>query len=153
MLSPIVPIILSVISQVPGKGKKEDKQGALITWTPNLTQEMNGPDSKWEASSWSNGNPFANTWQYDNVTFNGGIMALTLDNKGCPQSCDNKPTASGEYRTTEEIYGYGYYEARMKAVKGNGVMAGSFFTYRGTYGQPTHDEIDFEVLGKDCRSV
>jgi len=126
---------------------------ALITWTPTLIQEMNSHDSaKWQKANWSNGFPFNNTWQPDNVTFRDGKMVLTLDNKGCPSSCDSKPYASGEYRTLDETYNYGYYEARMKAVTGKGLVS-SFFVYTGKWGEPSHQEIDFEILGRNCSAV
>jgi beta-glucanase (GH16 family) len=115
---------------------------------------MDSHDSaNWQMANWSNGNPFNNTWQPNNISFNDGIMTLILDNVGCPQSCDGRPYASGEYRTGKEIYGYGYYEARMRPAAGGGLMSGSLFIYRGTYGQSSHDEIDFEFLGKDCNIV
>jgi beta-glucanase (GH16 family) len=158
-MSPIVSIVLEEIislSSSKKKPQKESKANALITWTPTLIQNMDSHDSKnWEMANWSNGDPFANTWQPDNITFNNGIMTITLDNKGCPQSCDGKPYASGEYRTKSENYGYGYYEARMKPAQGSGLMAGSFFIYRGVYGQTSHDEIDIEFLGKDpnCQTL
>jgi endo-1,3-1,4-beta-glycanase ExoK len=126
----------------------------LITGTPALAQEMNADDpTNWQTASWSNGGPFANTWQSDNVSFSNGIMSLLLDKKGCPQSCDGKPYASGEYRTAEEVYGFGSYEARMKGAAGNGLVGGTFFIFRGTYGQQSHDEIDIEILGKDCSVI
>ncbi|MDI6731695.1 MAG: family 16 glycosylhydrolase, partial [Candidatus Margulisbacteria bacterium] len=90
--------------------------------------------------------------QPDNVQFGNGIMSLTLDNIGCPQACDGKPYASAEYRTTQEVFSYGLYETRMRAAEGFGLVS-SFFVYTGTYGQPSHHEIDFEVLGKDCSMV
>ncbi|MGB9613431.1 MAG: family 16 glycosylhydrolase, partial [Candidatus Margulisiibacteriota bacterium] len=131
-------------------------RNGLITWTPTLVQNMDQHDpNRWQMANWSNGNPFNHTWQPDNISFNNGIMTITLDNQGCPRACDGKPYASGEYRTTAETYGYGYYEVRMKPAQGSGLMAGSFFTYRGTYGQPSHDEIDIEFLGKDpnCQTL
>ncbi|MEE8637576.1 MAG: family 16 glycosylhydrolase [Candidatus Margulisiibacteriota bacterium] len=140
--------------QTATNGKTSTTTKALITCQPELVQEMDAHDSKnWQKANWSNGNPFDCTWQPDNVTFQGGIMKLTLDNKGCPQKCDGKPYASGEYRTTKEKYSYGLYEARIKATKGKGLVAGSFFTYTGTWGKSDHHEIDFEFLGKDCSII
>lgn len=126
---------------------------ALITWQPAVKEEMNTPDdSDWQKANWSNGDPFNCAWQPDNVTFGQGKMLLTLDNKGCPQECEGKPYASGEFRSTQEKYGFGYYEVRMKPAKGDGLVS-SFFTYTGTYGQSDHHEIDFEFLGKDTNKV
>jgi len=49
-------------------------------------------------------------------------------------------------------YGYGDYEVYMQAAKGDGILS-SFFTYTGPpFGDP-HDEIDFEILGRDTTKV
>jgi len=128
-------------------------EGTLITGQPVLKEEMNGLTGfDWQTANWSNGNPFNCAWQPDNVIFNQGKMLLILDNTGCPQECDGKPYASGEFRSTQEKYGYGYYEVRMKPAKGDGLVS-SFFIYTGTYGQEDHHEIDFEFLGRDTTSV
>ncbi|NQT30170.1 MAG: family 16 glycosylhydrolase [Candidatus Saganbacteria bacterium] len=126
---------------------------ALITWDAQTAQEMNQHEGgNWHMANWSNGNPFDCTWQPDNISFNDGIMTLTLDNKGCPASCNSEPYASGEYRTMQETYGYGYYETSMKAAAGEGLVS-AFFVYTGVHSQPSHQEIDFEILGKDCTQV
>lgn len=150
--------LLTAANQLIRSSKKEskannEKKGALITWDPQLVHEMNGASSLWEPANWSNGNPFNNTWLPNNIKFNNGVLSLTLNNNGCPSACRGLPYASGEYRTTEEIYGYGYYEARIKPAKGNGLIAGSFYVYRGVYGQQSHDEIDIEFLGKDTTKI
>lgn len=134
--------------------KKEKKESpGIITWAPVLFQPMDQSDAaNWEKANWSNGDPFACTWRPDHVSFNSGLMTLSLDNRGCPSACDDKPFVSGEYRTKAEKYFYGYYEARIKAAKGDGLVT-SFFTYCGVYGTPTHHEIDIEFLGKDSRAV
>ena len=127
--------------------------GCLITWPPTLVQEMTSDDAiNWEKSNWSNGDPFNCTWQPDNIVFRDGIMISVLDDVGCPVSCDDKPYASGEYRTRQEIYNFGYYEARMKPAAGDGIVS-SFFVYTGTWGLASHHEIDFEFLGKDCTAA
>ncbi|MFC1637485.1 family 16 glycosylhydrolase [Candidatus Margulisiibacteriota bacterium] len=135
----------------PKPGPRSDAAAkALISWAPTIDQAMDAHDSaNWQMASWSNGDPFNCTWQADNVSFSDSIMTLTLDDKGCPGSCDSKPYASGEYRTLDEAYRYGYYETRMKAAAGKGLVS-SFFVYAGTWGKPDHSEIDFEFLGKDC---
>jgi len=131
-----------------------ETSNALITWEPSLFQPMDRHESaSWEIANRSNGNPFNTTWRPSNIKFEKGLMKLVLNNTGCPQTCDGKPYASGEYRTKRENFGYGYYEVRMKAARGEGLVAGSFFTYRGVSEQPSHDEIDFEFLGKDTTKV
>ena len=135
------------------KAPDRTQSDVLITGIPTLSQDMSSHNpTQWEMSHWSNGNPFDATWQRDNVQFRDGVMILRLDNAGCPSQCDNKPFASGEYRTREERFGFGRYEARLKAASGAGTVT-SFFTYRGVYGQPSHHEIDFEVLGRNCHAV
>jgi beta-glucanase (GH16 family) len=47
---------------------------------------------------------------------------------------------------------YGDYETVMQAGKGEGVVT-AFFTYTGPHFGDPHDEIDFEVLGKDTNSA
>lgn len=104
-------------------------------------------------ADWSNGNPFDARWQTDNTEFSSnGILSLILDTNGCPTACDGHPYASAEMRTQNETFEFGMYEVRMKAAKGSGLVT-SFFTYRGTHGKADHDEIDFEVLGKDTSKV
>lgn len=120
--------------------------------TPSVDNEMDNENaSGWEKSSWPNGGVFNNTFKQDHISFNNGIMTLTLDKNSCPSGCSGYPYASGEYRTTQK-YGNGYYETSMKAAKGPGLVS-AFFTYTGTWGQKDHHEIDFEVLGKDTTKV
>ncbi len=138
---------------VPETPTQGSPKNALITWPPTLSQEMVRHDSaNWQMANRSNGSPFAVNWQPDNVIFRNGFMLLRLDDAGCPLSCDSKPYASGEYRTLAKTFGYGFYEARLKAGAGKGLVT-SFFLYRGTHGERDHDEINFEVLGKDCQRV
>ncbi|MFH1386983.1 MAG: family 16 glycosylhydrolase [bacterium] len=126
---------------------------ALITWEPLLVHNMDEDLSAyWESSQWLNGLPAYWYWRPMNVSFYNGIMTLKLDDYSCPNSCGGMYLASGEYRTKDEVYGYGYYEARMKPARGNGLMAGSLFIYRGQAGLESHDEIDIEFLGNDCYS-
>jgi beta-glucanase (GH16 family) len=142
-----------VVAAASPESPKKTEKGRLITWNPSLAQEMVSHDSpRWRKANWSNGGVFNNTWQPDNVIFKNGIMSLVLDNKGCPSGCDGKPYASGEYRSKQEIFSEGYYEARMKAAKGNGLVS-SFFTYTGEFGKSSHYEIDYEILGKNCGAV
>jgi endo-1,3-1,4-beta-glycanase ExoK len=96
-----------------------------------------------KANGWTNGGVFNCGWRADHVTFSSGFMTLTLDNNTCPSGCSGKPYASGEYRTND-VYGYGKFETRMKAAPGSGVVT-AFFIYNGS---PWH-EIDIEILGKN----
>ncbi|MDD5593220.1 MAG: glycoside hydrolase family 16 protein [Candidatus Margulisbacteria bacterium] len=108
--------------------------------------------SLWEKSNdRSNANPFNNGWRADHVLHNNGIMKLLLDNNGCPSACSGKPFASGEYRTRNR-YGNGLVEARMKAVRRDGLVTTLFF-YTDQFDNQPWDEIDIEILGKDTTQM
>lgn len=105
--------------------------------------------SAWSKSDgWTNGGMFNCTWRASNVNFSNGTMALTLnkDTKG-----GTKPYAGGEYRSND-TFGYGLYQVRMKPAKNNGIVS-SFFTYTGPTDGTPWDEIDIEFLGKDTTKV
>jgi beta-glucanase (GH16 family) len=119
---------------------------SLIRGTPDIVQPMDSNKSGWEKRSGANNDPFNCTFSPANILFNNGVMALNL-------SKINGAYVSGEYRTEDEKYSFGYYETRMKAAKGAGLVGGTFFTYAGVWGQKSHNEIDFEVLGKDPTQV
>ena len=110
-----------------------------------LLQPMDQDESGfWNiADGWSNGLPFLNGWCNTQVAFVDSKMQLSLDNLPCA----GENTAGAEYRSND-FYGYGYFEVRMKAANGNGVVS-SFFTYTGPSDGNVHDEIDFEILGND----
>ncbi|GIM90018.1 beta-glucanase [Paractinoplanes toevensis] len=120
---------------------------------PSFVDNFNAFDtSRWyKADGYSNGSMFNAGWRADHVWINGGVAGLNLDTQSCPGGCSGKPYAAGEYRTTD-LYSYGRFEARLKAVKNPGTVT-SFFTYTGpSDGQPW-DEIDVEILGKNTTQV
>jgi endo-1,3-1,4-beta-glycanase ExoK len=120
---------------------------------PSFVDNFNGFDTGrgYKADGYSNGSMFNTGWRADHVWVSGGMMGLNLDNQSCPGGCSGKPYAAGEYRTTD-LYSYGRFETRMKAVKNPGVVT-SFFTYTGpSDGQPW-DEIDIEILGKNTTQM
>lgn len=92
----------------------------------------------------ANGPIFHCGWRGDHAIYEGGKLALRIDNVGCPEQCSGRPYAAGEVQSIKK-YGYGRYEARMKPAKLNGAMTGSIFTYNN---EPV-DEIDIEFIGKD----
>lgn len=115
------------------------------SFTDNFDYHSSG---RWHmANGWSNGGMFNSGWRSDHVWHNGGVMGINLDNYGCPGGCSGKPYASGEYRTND-TYGYGRYEVRMKAASAPGTVT-SFFTYTGPSDGKPWDEIDIEILGKN----
>ncbi|MCC5941588.1 MAG: glycoside hydrolase family 16 protein [Balneolaceae bacterium] len=103
------------------------------------------------ANGWSNGDPFYNVWRASQVMFDsehGGQMTLTLDFDDEGPNYDHK---SGEYRSNEN-YGYGRFEVRMRAARGDGLVS-SFFLYTGPSENNPWDEIDIEFLGKNTREM
>jgi len=105
-------------------------------------------NSSWEYRSGSNGSPFNCVFSPSQVSFADGKMVLTLDRNN---SGSSYPYKGAEYRTSS-VYGYGYYETKMKAAKNTGIVS-SFFTYTGPSDGNPWDEIDIEFLGKDTSKV
>jgi beta-glucanase (GH16 family) len=87
-------------------------------------------------------------WDPSNAVNNNGKITLALNDT--PGS--GRPFSSGEYRT-QGFYGYGTIEASIRAANGSGLIT-SLFTCTGPYdnGNP-HDEIDWEIFGKDPRTA
>ena len=102
---------------------------------------------RWFVSDgWTNGAHQNCIWTRSGLDVADGRLTLTLKRE-VTAAGDGKATRP--YRCAEiqtrEAYGYGLYEARMKAAKGSGLNS-AFFTYTG---DPAHDEIDVEILGRD----
>ena len=57
----------------------------------------------------------------------------------------------GEIQTLA-FYGYGVYEVRLRSMRGSGVVT-AFFTFTGAPHGKSHEEIDFEFLGKSPTDV
>jgi endo-1,3-1,4-beta-glycanase ExoK len=103
---------------------------------------------RWYVSDgWANGDHQNCTWSKDQVSTSDGILRLRFQNR----ALKNRDHVCGEIQTNQR-FGYGTYEIRMKAVAGSGMNTG-FFTYIGPVHKQPHDEIDFEVLGKDPSKV
>jgi beta-glucanase (GH16 family) len=108
-----------------------------------------------KSDGWANTDPnFDVGWLASHINFQSSVMSLMLSDFGntslspCSTSsdCSNEPFASGEYRT-KCFYGYGTYQAKLKTVKGSGLVT-AFFTYAGPSDGTWHDEIDIEILGR-----
>ncbi|MCH5158170.1 MAG: family 16 glycosylhydrolase [Clostridiales bacterium] len=95
------------------------------------------------SNGYGNGGMFDCDWTNNNAAFDDEAEALSfkITNGG------NK-IYGAEYQS-HGSYGYGYFSARLKAIKRNGVVT-SFFTYTS---RPQWDEIDVEILGKDTTKV
>ncbi len=98
------------------------------------------------SDGWSNGDMFNCTWRRRNVSFDNGVMSLKIDD-----DAGAVPYSGGEFRSND-FYGYGYYEVKMKPISNDGVVS-SFFTYTGPSDNNPWDEIDIEFLGKDTTKV
>lgn len=106
-------------------------------------------DSKrWFVShGWVNADWQGCTWARDQVSVRKGVLQLGLI-KGKNKLRDYR---CAEIRTHAR-YGHGIYEARMRTATGSGLNS-NMFTYSGKPLTPIHDEIDFEFLGKNTRTV
>ncbi|MGQ3477207.1 beta-glucanase [Paenibacillus sp. TY11] len=122
-----------------------------------FTDNLNSYNSAlwYKSDGWNNGDDFGAEWRADHIEFNSGKMALRIDTAGCPGSCEGKPFVSGEY-ATNNTYGYGRVEGRLKVAKARGLVT-SLFTYTNREKDPNkpqrNDEIDIEILGKDTTKL
>lgn len=104
--------------------------------------------SIWYVSDgWNNGGHQNCTWSKDQVAVENGTLALTFEHR----KLGERDYACGEIQTRKR-FGYGTYEVRMKSAEPSGLNS-AFFTYIGPVDKKPHDEIDFEVLGKDTSKV
>jgi endo-1,3-1,4-beta-glycanase ExoK len=104
--------------------------------------------SLWYVSDgWNNGAHQNCTWSKNQVRAEEGVLHLGF----AEGKSKDRNYLCGEIQTTKR-YGYGTYEARIKAATGSGLNS-AFFTYIGPTDKQQHDEIDFEVLGKNTGDV
>lgn len=106
-------------------------------------------DSKrwYVADGWANGDYQNCTWSKDQAKVADGVLKLGF----VKQTYKERDYVCGEVQTRKR-FSYGAYEVRMKAVSGSGLNS-AFFSYIGQVHKSPHDEIDFEVLGKDPSKV
>jgi endo-1,3-1,4-beta-glycanase ExoK len=103
---------------------------------------------RWFVSDgWSNGDHQNCNWSKEQVKVSAGTLRLGF----IKQKAKDREYVCGEVQTNQR-FGYGAYEIRMKAAAGSGLNTG-FFTYIGPVHKQPHDEIDFEVLGKNPSKV
>ncbi|HWK14245.1 MAG TPA: glycoside hydrolase family 16 protein [Rhizobiaceae bacterium] len=103
---------------------------------------------RWYISDgWSNGDHQNCTWSARQVSVADGKLKIGF----AKEDYKERNYVCGEVQTKER-YGYGTFEVRMKAAAGSGLNTG-FFSYIGPVDKQPHDEIDFEVLGKDPSKV
>ncbi|MCA1442706.1 glycoside hydrolase family 16 protein [Ensifer sp. IC4062] len=99
------------------------------------------------SDGWNNGAHQNCTWSKKQVKINNGILELVFEHR----KEGERNFACGEIQTRKR-FGYGTYEARIKTADGSGLNS-AFFTYIGPADKKPHDEIDFEVLGKNPAKV
>jgi endo-1,3-1,4-beta-glycanase ExoK len=99
------------------------------------------------SDGWNNGKHQNCTWSKNQVKPSGGILTLEF----MKQKLKDRDYVCAELRTKHR-FGYGTYEIRMKTAAGSGLNT-AFFTYIGSGDKQPHDEIDFEVLGKNPSKV
>jgi beta-glucanase (GH16 family) len=105
-------------------------------------------ETRWRVSDgWSNGEWTANDWRRGQILQTPGDLQITL----ARQRGGDKRFSSGELQSDMPFH-YGYYEIRMQAPRGSGLVSG-FFTYTRAGGTRTWDEIDVEILGRNTRAV
>lgn len=121
---------------------------AMALTTTHFSDGFDSANGAWsKADGWSNGDMFNCIWRAGNVNFSNGIMNIGITrDKNSAYSY-----AAGEYRSNEK-FGYGLYQVRMKPAKNTGIVS-SFFTYTGPSENTPWDEIDIEFLGKDTTKV
>ena len=105
-------------------------------------------DERWRVSDgWSNGSWTASDWRRGQIAFgpDGATVTMAHSTGGA------KSFSSGELQTNA-LYHFGYFEARLQAARGSGLVNG-FFTFTRPGDETSWDEIDVEILGRDTRSV
>jgi endo-1,3-1,4-beta-glycanase ExoK len=105
-------------------------------------------ETRWRVSDgWSNGEWTANDWRRSQVRQSPGNLELTL----ARTRGGEKRFSSGELQS-DMAFHYGYFETRLRAPRGSGLVTG-FFAYTRAGGTSTWDEIDIEILGRNTRAV
>jgi beta-glucanase (GH16 family) len=99
------------------------------------------------ADGWNNGDWIDTEWRASQM----GVFPDGLHVELARTHTGPKPFASGELQS-DALYRYGYFETRMQAARGSGLVNG-FFTYIRPGEHNTWDEIDIEILGRDTRSI
>ncbi|MGJ7041534.1 endo-1,3-1,4-beta-glycanase ExoK [Shinella sp. BE166] len=136
----------ALIAALAAAGPLAAQEGANGT---SFVEEFDTLDKAiWYVSDgWNNGAHQNCTWSKDQVAVTGGKLELSFDAK----KLGERDYACGEVQTKKR-FGYGTYEVRMKAATGPGLNS-AFFSYIGPADKKAHDEIDFEVLGKNTARV
>jgi endo-1,3-1,4-beta-glycanase ExoK len=138
-----LPILAAVVMAAGGPARAQSATG------DSFVETFDRLDTKfWYISDgWSNGAHQNCTWSKNQVRVANGELTLGF----IAQRTGDRAYACGELQTRQR-YGFGTYEVRMKSATGSGLNS-AFFTYIGPTDSRPHDEIDFEVLGKNLNEV
>lgn len=130
----------------PGAGAEQrDPANAPAAFVDTFTSI---DEARWRVSDgWTNGDWTANDWRASQIRKAPRGIEITL----APARDGDKPYSSGELQS-EDVFHYGYFETRLQAPRGSGLVTG-FFTYTRPSSENTWDEIDIEILGRDTRSI
>ncbi|MFS8046208.1 glycoside hydrolase family 16 protein [Rhizobium sp. BR 314] len=141
----LVSIALMSACVLPQLGSAQDAQSTGASFVDNF-QRLD--TSRWYISDgWNNGAHQNCTWSRKQVSIKDGVLELGFVHA----KTGERDYACGEIQTMKR-YGYGTYEARYRTATGSGLNS-AFFTYIGPADKKPHDEIDFEVLGKNAGQV
>lgn len=104
--------------------------------------------ARWYISDgWNNGDHQNCNWTKNNVKVENGHLEMTFNDT----PLKDRKYSCAEIQTKQR-FGYGTYEVRMKAADASGLNS-AFFSYIGPTDKSPHDEVDFEVLGKNLKEV
>ena len=142
---PLTYILLSTLAVAAAVAPAYAEQKAGKSFVENFDRLEK---SRWYISDgWSNGDHQNCTWSAKQVSVSDGTLKLGFDK----QTYKDRDHVCGEVQTNAR-FSYGTFEVRMKAAAGSGLNTG-FFSFIGPVHKQPHDEIDFEVLGKDPSKV
>ncbi|HBF32375.1 family 16 glycosylhydrolase [Rhizobium sp.] len=104
--------------------------------------------ARWYISDgWNNGAHQNCTWTKKNIKIDNGHLELTFNDT----PLGDRKFSCAELQTKQR-FGYGTYEARLKAADISGLNT-AFFSFIGPVDKSPHDEVDFEILGKNLNEV
>jgi endo-1,3-1,4-beta-glycanase ExoK len=139
-------LLVPIASTLPSAQAAEVLKGAT---GKSFVDDFDKLDAgRWFVSDgWNNGKHQNCTWSKKQVSQADGKLILAF----AARKLKDRDHVCGEIQTRKR-FGYGTYEIRMKAAAGSGLNTG-FFSFIGEADKQPHDEIDFEVLGKDPSKV
>ena len=139
-------LLLVLTGSCSHSGSFVKESGSVVEESGSFVEEFRSDrldTSRWTVSDgWNNGLWQGCTWSAKNVMPAEERLRLTVNDalqKDRGFSC-------GEVQSLA-LYGYGVYEVRLRSIPGSGVVT-AFFTYTGPPHGKSHEEIDFEFLGK-----